>query len=34
MITLKNQNIEGDNEGVYQHFINQVAIKVCELEMD
>jgi hypothetical protein len=32
IITLKNPTIEGGREAVYQKFINQVAIKVCELE--
>jgi hypothetical protein len=32
IITLMNPTIEGGSEAVYQQFINQVAIKVCELE--
>jgi hypothetical protein len=32
IITLKNPTIEGGSEAVYQQFINQDAIKVCELE--
>jgi hypothetical protein len=32
IITLKNPTIEGGSEAVYQQFINQVAIKVRELE--
>jgi hypothetical protein len=32
IITLKNPTIEGGSEAVYQQFINQVAMKVCELE--
>ena len=31
-ITLKTPVIEGGDEAMYQHFINQVAIKVRELE--
>jgi hypothetical protein len=34
MITLKNPGIEGGNEAMYQNFLNQVAIKVRELEND
>ena len=34
LITLKNPGIEGGNEAIYQSFINQVAIKVRELEND
>jgi len=34
MITLKNLGIEGGNEAMYQQFINQVAMKVRELEND
>ena len=34
MITVKNLGIEGGNEAIYQQFINEVAIKVRELEMD
>jgi hypothetical protein len=32
IITLKNPTIEGGSEAVYQQFINQVAIKVRQLE--
>ena len=32
MITLKNAGIERGNEAMYQNFINQVAMKVRELE--
>ena len=31
-ITLKTTELEGGDEAIYQHFINQVAIKVRELE--
>ena len=31
-ITLKTTEFEGGDEAMYQHFINQVAIKVRELE--
>ena len=31
-ITLKNPGFEGGDEAMYQHFLNQVAIKVRELE--
>jgi hypothetical protein len=34
MITLKNLGIERGNEAAYQHFINQVPIKIRELKMD
>ena len=34
MITLKNPGIERGNEAMYQNFINQVAMKVRELEND
>ena len=34
MITLKNPYIEGGNEAMYQNFLNQVAMKVRELEND
>jgi hypothetical protein len=32
IITLKNPTIEGGSEAVYQQFINQIAIKVVDLE--
>jgi hypothetical protein len=32
IITLKNPTIEGGSEAVYQPFINQIAIKVVDLE--
>jgi hypothetical protein len=32
MITLKNLGIEGGNEAVFQEIINQVAMKVHEVE--
>ena len=31
-ITFKNPEFEGGDEAMYQYFINQVAIKVYELE--
>ena len=34
LITLKNPGLEAGNEAVYQSFINQVAAKVHELEME
>ena len=34
LITLKNPGLEAGNEAVYQSFINQVAAKVRELEME